>query len=398
MHIYHLNPCRRETEPCTPVYCCICCPPVAGATFTLTKADRLNDAPLANAVYGIYQNGKLIQSATSGADGALSFCNVPQGTYALRELRAPAGYRLEGGDYTLTVSENGAAAINGQAANGYRLYDVRLSQLSFTKRDTVTGAALPGASFRLSNGTTAVSDGSGQVNLGTLAPGTYTLEETQPPAGYLAAARSYTVTVDDAGALTINGVPLSLFTVGNTPYPSLSFRKYNAATGQPLPGASFRLSNGVTATSDSSGLVSLGSLAPGSYTMQETSAPSGFPLPGTIYQVTVNNTGEITVDGIPLSDFAVSNTPEPAPSPAPVIDAILPGAVAVTGTGVPGASVTAAFPDGSSSTTIVTNNDIWVAAVPNGVNLAANQVVSATQTVPGFSVSPSAIRVVQQQA
>ena len=83
----------------------------------------------------------------------------------------------------------------------------------------------------------------------------------------------------------------------------------------PLQGATFELRDGdgnllSMATSDGSGIVALGNVSPGTYTLLETDTPDGF-LPGGPYTVEVSAAGEITIDGIPLADFQAENHPFP---------------------------------------------------------------------------------------
>lgn len=83
----------------------------------------------------------------------------------------------------------------------------------------------------------------------------------------------------------------------------------------PLQGASFELrdSSGTvlrSGISDINGIVDLGNVSPGTYTLVETSAPDGFVLGGP-YTVIVTGDGEITVNGISLADFIAEDYPYP---------------------------------------------------------------------------------------
>ena len=83
----------------------------------------------------------------------------------------------------------------------------------------------------------------------------------------------------------------------------------------PLQGATFELrdSSGtvlLTGISDVAGIVDLGNVSPGTYTLTETSAPPGF-IPGGPYTVYVFENGTVEINGIPLADFEAENFPFP---------------------------------------------------------------------------------------
>ena len=83
----------------------------------------------------------------------------------------------------------------------------------------------------------------------------------------------------------------------------------------PLQGAGFELrdSNGTlvrSGISDINGLVDLGNVSPGTYTLLETFVPNGYLRSGP-YTVVVLPSGDITINGIPLASFLAENYPYP---------------------------------------------------------------------------------------
>ena len=84
MHIYHCNPERvRHAGP--PHGCAWACHPPCPAVrgcFTACKRDALTGAPLAGAIYGLYQSGRAVQSVVSDVWGRLPFTNLAPGGYA----------------------------------------------------------------------------------------------------------------------------------------------------------------------------------------------------------------------------------------------------------------------------------------------------------------------------
>ncbi len=384
---------------CSRCCCCSCCnhpcppPPPVEASFTAVKRSATTGDPIPGAVFTLYQNGLPIALSASDAHGALSFSDLAPGEYRLVETTAPGGYQSDLQQHQVRVDAQGNVTIDGQIPYNFALYNVPASTLTFSKTDAATGLPLPGAGFSLSNGATVSSDSNGQVDFGTLQPGTYTLLEINTPAGYLPNQRQYTVTVSANNEITVNGLPIGSFSVPNQPNPELAFQKTDANNGQPLAGATFTLSNGATAVSDAAGRVSFGRLAPGTYTMTETAAPSGYEPNPTAYTVEVSADGGVTVNSTPLANFHVPNTP--SPSPRPVINTVTEGDTTISGTGVAGAAIAVTLPDGSQVDTTVGANGIWSVTVPAGATLQTGQTVRANQTVPGSAASADASFVVQ---
>lgn len=380
--------------PCR-CHCCCPCPTPVTASFIACKRDRLTAAPLPGATYTLYREGLAVKAALSDMNGALCFSGLMPGQYELVESAAPEGYRLDTVRHKVTVDALGNVTIDGQAAQGYALYDNPLASLVFRKTDANTGLPLAGATFTLLGGMSATSDSNGLVNLGYLAPGTYTMQETGVPLGYLPISKTFQVQVSANNEIMVNGAPIADFVLENQPYPTFSFRKYDADTNQPLANAVFTLSNGAAVTSDSGGLVQFGKLAPGAYTMRETAVPSGYEPNNTLYNVVVTDSGQITINGTQSESFSVGNTP--TRSPVPVIDAVVEDATTVTGRGVAGAEIQVTLPDGTQVNTTVNSSGVWVAAVPTGITLQAGQTIYATQTVPGSATSERASFIVQSR-
>ncbi len=217
MHIYHCNPERvRHAGP--PHGCAWACHPPCPAVrgcFTACKRDALTGAPLAGAIYGLYQSGRAVQSVVSDVWGRLPFTNLAPGGYALLELRAPEGYRPDTSEHMVTVDVSGRATVDGSPAEGYALYNQPLARLAFPKRDEGIGRPVAGAVFQLSNGQGAVSDPYGKVDFGAVPPGSHTLRETAPAEGYLPNPRTYTVTVSAEGEIRIDGEALEAFSITN---------------------------------------------------------------------------------------------------------------------------------------------------------------------------------------
>lgn len=71
-------------------------------TVQLTKKSDDQKA-LANAEFGLYHNGTLVQTATSDANGLVTFDQLDEETYTIKETKAPDGYALS--DEEITVHQ-----------------------------------------------------------------------------------------------------------------------------------------------------------------------------------------------------------------------------------------------------------------------------------------------------
>ncbi|HEM3661981.1 TPA: discoidin domain-containing protein [Streptococcus suis] len=159
---------------------------------------------------------------TSSTTGNAVF-QLPQGTYTISELSAPAGYeQLQ--PFDITVAEDGSVQL-AQGTNpeqvsqgrkdgriNIKLTNVFKPKIKITKVDSRdTNRKLAGARFKLFGpnentqiGQEVTTDSNGEITLPGLEPGTYYLQESQPPTGYQANARKYQIVIADNGSAQIN--------------------------------------------------------------------------------------------------------------------------------------------------------------------------------------------------
>ncbi|HEM6286772.1 TPA: discoidin domain-containing protein [Streptococcus suis] len=159
---------------------------------------------------------------TQSNDVGNAVFKLPQGTYTISELVAPAGYeRLQAFD--ITVAEDGSIQF-GQGTNteqvsqgqkdgriNIKLTNVFKPKIKITKVDSRdVNRKLAGARFKLFGpnentqiGQEVTTDSNGEITLPGLEPGTYYLQESQPPTGYQANARKYQIIIDANGLARI---------------------------------------------------------------------------------------------------------------------------------------------------------------------------------------------------
>ncbi|WP_368234057.1 SpaA isopeptide-forming pilin-related protein [Anaerotruncus rubiinfantis] len=246
------------------------------------------------------QGGSKSWDITTDLNGIARLTNLDEGkTYLVEEIVAPEGYVLaeykvpvvleRGKRHTITVTNKAQPA------------------LTLLKKDKITGAALPGATFRVATrGGSEYQDvttgADGKAIIRGLVPGWYTVTELKAPEGYLLDSTPHSIEL-----LPGKDAALELF---NEEKPSLTIIKEDSVVGSRLPGATFRLmkkgDNGQTVigeyTTDENGEIFLDNLLPGRYVIQEIAAPDGFHI-DTIEQ-------EITMEYGKAAVVRLTNTPQ----------------------------------------------------------------------------------------
>ncbi|MFI9812151.1 MSCRAMM family protein [Saccharothrix variisporea] len=157
------------------------------AAVTKTGTDGGSQAGAVFTLYaGANTSGTVLGTCTVQANGTCSptFVDLPVGTYTVDETTVPAGYDK---DPTLPYTFSVSAGEN----KSLPFVDVaRPATVNVTKTNDA-GAAVPGAVFTLYSGGnqvgTCTTDANGvcQPPFTGLAPGTYTIDETTTPTGYV---------------------------------------------------------------------------------------------------------------------------------------------------------------------------------------------------------------------
>jgi uncharacterized surface anchored protein len=263
--------------------------PIAPTTIEFTKTNGEN--PLSGATFGLYDSEDvLLQSATSDMNGLVQFTDVGVGTYTIRETEAPEDYLLNETEITAVVTYNEentgmdvALTPDGDFVNEIDP-STQIATIELKKTDDA-GAALAGAVFGLYNDdnelvSQATSDASGIVTFADVLIGSYTIKEISAPAGYRISNIEIPVelTKEDVDTV-VQTTPYTI--VDNRIGATIQITKVDRSSGKVLSGAVFSLLNEsgtivATATSGSNGLATFSDVMPGTYTITETKAPSGY--------------------------------------------------------------------------------------------------------------------------
>lgn len=273
-------------------------------------------------------SGARVATGTTGADGTYTFTDLEPGVYTVNFSYAPEEYTIDTPSVTVTVTRERA---------GHAKFTVsKHSAILIQKMDAKMGGPLPGATFQIRNEQgrlleTVTTGADGFAVTDTFTPGRYFVQELFAPDGYVPDTTTQVVEVAN------NKASHAIFT--NAAKTAIVVYAYDSQ-GNPISGVSFEVSSAITGKevanimTDSTGVAVLEKVEPGVYIVQESVIPNGFVLdtpiqsrvnvdtdlasyvrfihtaksvihiqtadtktgkaiPGAVYQVTVETTGEL---------------------------------------------------------------------------------------------------------
>ena len=287
-------------------------------TLTIVKADAANtDAHLAGAVIGVYSDADCtnqLTTMTTGADGSAS-CTITReySRLYLKELQAPAGYRLSRTVYTVDMPDGDSVTAmvkdeqqtaglkitkRGEVLTGADVTDTGVRFIYETRklsgvvyRVTAESAIYaPDGSLMYQKGDVVADDlttnDSGEVMLNNVPLGSYVVEETKAPAGFVLSGEKHTVKLEYAGQDAEVAFNETTFT-NERQKAAVTIHKQDGETKNPLAGGTFALYAASAITSyKGDNLVAAGSLIETVVTGSDGSAAFAADLPvGFRYEV-----------------------------------------------------------------------------------------------------------------
>ena len=261
--------------------CAITLENYAKPSLEIAKVDEADPSiRLAGATFRIAQKGsKEYQDITTGPDGIARLTGLQPDYYTIVEIVAPDGYILSDQEQTVEIIEGKVTTVT--IPNGKK------PTLAIEKIDSITKQQLPGAVFEIAykNGATIgrfTTDENGHIELPQIEPGLLVVLEISAPAGY--------ITTNAPQEVLLAAGETKTLTFENTPKSPVILKKVDAATGEPLKGAKFRLTkmNGELVgeyTTGRNGYITVPGLEPGWYVAVEIAAPEGYRLDNTPQQV-----------------------------------------------------------------------------------------------------------------
>ena len=264
--------------------------------------------------------GTVIGQKTTGKNGTAIWTGLKAGTYIVEEVDPADGYSIIKSSETVYISDDGVQNVVtisfDNAPDGLLLIRKVCSvNPSITLQDAefkITYA--DGTVIGDSNGIYR-TDENGEIRIPGLKPGkSVIVTETKAPDGFIIDTQSQTVQIKEGRTVSL--------TFKNQPRGKLIIQKRDSITGQPLPGAEFRITtaagcevglDGVIGTStltqggifktDSNGEIRISNLAPGAYVLTEIKAPAGYVMDEPSKNVVIGPNGD-------TQTVVITNTPK----------------------------------------------------------------------------------------
>ncbi|MGQ8900837.1 SpaA isopeptide-forming pilin-related protein, partial [Bacillus sp. TSA_111.2] len=246
--------------------------------FEIVKVDAEDKTKvLSDAEFEVYKDGKKVAELKTDESGKVMSPKLPLGEYTVKEMKAPAGYKLSNKEWKVTI-QNEKEVVKVEAENEKILGSLQIIKMD----DKDQTKRLAGAEFTLNDAKGNVvkegitTDKSGTVKVDGLVPGEYTLEETKAPEGYELTKQIIHVTVDGEKVVDVkvtNSKSLGQFEIVKVDAEDKT---------KVLSDAEFEVyKDGKkvdTLRTDKTGKVISQKLEPGKYTLKETKAPQGYKL------------------------------------------------------------------------------------------------------------------------
>lgn len=212
-------------------------------------------------------------------------------------------------------------AVSNSIDLNINLKDVVISKQDITGSKEIEGATLV---VKKNNVQVATWKSTSTPKTLSLAPGTYALEETIAPKGYIKSTSKITFVVKEDGTITVDDKKVDSVVMKNEPIiVYISKKSINGKTE--LPGAKLKITDKdgkIVKDVDGKELEWISTtkevsfhLAAGTYYLTETVAPEGYELSDTTIEFTVTEDGKVKMDKKDVDGNLVvfTNTPEPTP-------------------------------------------------------------------------------------
>jgi len=243
-------------------------------SLVIFKGDSSSKKGIAGAVFKVETaDGDFIGTYTTDSQGEALIRPITPGHYIVTEMSAPEGYQVSDEPKTITVKPG--------VVNRVEFMDAAKGSLVIRLEDQSDGHKLENGRFQLFWAATGklvaegVTDNSGSIVWGSLAPGRYEIVHTYAPDGY-------TIVDERKEGIVISGE--TTIVVFKDCTAGIVIEKLDRLTEKPLAGARFQVtrnSDNIVIgeyVTDKDGLALVSGLIPGMYTVEELSAPTGYAI------------------------------------------------------------------------------------------------------------------------
>ncbi|EOU1611732.1 Cys-Gln thioester bond-forming surface protein [Clostridium perfringens] len=265
------------------------------------KVDEETNTPLQGAKFEITQDGKHIETITTGENGIATSSLLPFGNYLVKEIKAPAKYVLNGEEHPVTISENGKT-IEITHTN-----KIIKGKVAVKKTDSeIADLNLEGAEFTIYDKNDnevdkLITDPNGYDESKDLNYGDYYMKETKAPVGYKISDKVYDIQIREDKKVYTFDVPNDVIKG------KLQIVKVDSENEEkPVEGAGFDVIavnvNGIKegtvvdhVVTDKNGFAYTKDLRYGDYKFHETDTPKGYWKSDKDYSFSITENGKTYV-------------------------------------------------------------------------------------------------------
>jgi len=264
--------------------------------------------------------GTMIGQKVTGSNGMAIWTGLKPGSYIVEEVDPADGYSIIQSSETVYLADSGEQSVITVRFENMPDGNLLIRKVCATN----PSETLPDAEFKVTYADGALigdsngifrTDENGEIRIEGLKPGkSVVVTEVTAPPGYMIDTQSQTIQIKEGRTVSL--------TFKNQPKGELIIQKRDSATGQPLPGAEFRVTtaagcevgldgvigdstltqNGVF-TTDSSGEIRITHLTPGAYVLTEIKAPHGYVMDAPSTNVVIGEGGD-------TQTVVITNTPK----------------------------------------------------------------------------------------
>lgn len=266
--------------------------------------------------------GTIIGQKVTGRNGTCIWTGLPSGTFIVEEVDPADGYSIINSSETVYLADSGTQSVVtvkfDNAPDGILLIRKVCSvNPSITLQDAEFKIMYADGTLIGDNNGIYRSDENGEVRIPGLKPGkSVVVTEVKAPDGFIIDTQSQTVQIKEGRTVSL--------TFKNQPRGKLIIQKRDSISGQPLPGAQFRVTtaagcevgldgvigtatltqNGIF-TTDSNGEIHISNLAPTALVITEIKAPAGYVMDAPSTNVVIGPNGD-------TQTVVITNTPKGA--------------------------------------------------------------------------------------